>query len=66
MARKIKVLIADGIAHALEAGASGAIIKTADDNALITAIRKVSEGGRFISPKIQQHLRESPPSRSNC
>ena len=63
----IKVIIltsysaSDGIAHALEAGASGAIIKTADDNALITAIRKVSEGGRFISPKIQQLLRESPP-----
>ena len=41
----IKVIIltsysaSDGIAHALEAGASGAIIKTADDNALITAIR---------------------------
>ena len=51
----------DGIAHALEAGARGAIVKTADDSALISAIRKVAAGNRFISPKISQMLRESPP-----
>ena len=51
----------DGIAHALEAGARGAIIKTADDNALITAIRKVAAGGRFVSPNIKKMLKESPP-----
>ena len=51
----------DGIAHALEAGARGAIIKTADDNALIAAIRKVAGGGRFVSPNIKKMLKESPP-----
>ena len=51
----------DGIAHALEAGAHGAIIKTADDNALIAAIRKVAGGGRFVSPNIKKMLKESPP-----
>ena len=51
----------DGIAHALEAGAHGAIIKTADDNALIAAIRKVAGGERFVSPNIRKMLKESPP-----
>ena len=51
----------DGIAHALEAGARGAIIKTADDNALIAAIRKVAGGERFVSPNIRKMLKESPP-----
>ena len=51
----------DGIAHALAAGARGAIIKTADDNALIPAIRKVAGGGHFVSPNIKKMLKESPP-----
>ena len=64
----IKVVIltsyttSDGIAHALEAGAAGALTKTADDNALVSAIRTVAEGGNYVSPRIQKMLRESPPA----
>ena len=63
----VKVIIltsfgtSDGISHALEAGARGAIMKTADDGALLSAIRKVAAGGQFVSPKIRQALRDSPP-----
>ena len=63
----IKVIIltsyssSDGIAHALNAGASGAIVKTADDSSLISAIHKVADGRQFISPTIRQVMRESPP-----
>ena len=52
----------DGIAHALEAGAAGALTKTADDSALVSAIRTVAEGGTYVSPRIQKMLRESPPA----
>jgi len=51
----------DGIAHALEAGAAGAVTKTADDSLLISAIREVSAGGRFISPTIAKMSHDSPP-----
>ena len=51
----------DGIAHALEAGAAGALTKTADDGALVSAIRTVAAGGTYVSPRIQQALRDSPP-----
>jgi len=51
----------DGIAHALAAGASGALTKTADDDALIAAVRAVASGGRFVSPRIEKMLEEFPP-----
>lgn len=52
---------ADGIAHAIDAGAVGALTKTADDSSLLSAIRIVAGGGRFISPRIARMLQESPP-----
>jgi len=63
----IKIIIlttfgtSDAIAHALEAGAEGAITKTADDSTLISIIRKIAADGQYISPRIQKMLRESPP-----
>ena len=42
----------DDISHALNAGA---------DDELITAIRTIITGGRFISPQINQMLKQSPP-----
>lgn len=51
----------DGIAHALNAGASGALTKTADDDSLIAAVRAVAAGGRFVSPRVEKMLKESPP-----
>ena len=51
----------DGIAHALNAGASGAVLKNSAESELITAIRKVVEGGTYVSPAIQQLLQNDPP-----
>ena len=51
----------DGIAHALQVGAVGAVMKTADDGALVSAIRKVMRGERIISPEIKRMLNEDPP-----
>ena len=63
----VKVLIltsfgeADGIAHALEAGASGALMKNVDYSELVEAIRTIANGGKVIAPEIERMLRESPP-----
>ena len=51
----------DGIAHALAAGAKGAILKNADNAELVKAIRKVAKGGEFLSQEIQQQLLADPP-----
>ena len=52
---------ADGIAHALEAGASGALVKTVELKELVAAIRAVTAGERVISPEIEQILTDDPP-----
>ena len=52
---------ADGIAHALEAGASGALMKNIDYSELVEAIRSVAEGESVIAPEIRKMLAESPP-----
>lgn len=52
---------ADGVAHALECGASGAITKTAEDVELLSVVRKVAAGERFISPEIKKMLKDNPP-----
>ena len=51
----------DGIAHALKNGAKGAILKNADNDQLISAIRTVAQGGKIISPEIRQQLALNPP-----
>ena len=51
----------DGIAHALEAGAKGAILKNADNAELVKAIRTVAQGGEFIAQEIRQQLAANPP-----
>ena len=63
----VKVLIltsygeADGVAHALESGACGALLKTIKLPELIAAIRTVVTGGRVISPEIEQSLSADKP-----
>ena len=52
---------ADGIAHALAAGASGALMKNIDYSELVEAIRSVAAGRSVIAPEIQKMLKESPP-----
>ena len=52
----------DGIKHALDAGATGAVMKTAEDAELVSIIRAVAAGGTVISDEIQQLLTEDPPA----
>ena len=52
---------ADGVAHALDAGAAGALMKTAEDETLVATIRRVAAGERVISPDIRRELTANPP-----
>ena len=52
---------ADGIARALDAGAAGALMKTAEDAALLPAIRDVARGKTVISSEIRKQLDANPP-----
>lgn len=52
----------DAIARALELGAAGAVMKTAEDAELVSMIRKVASGGRVISDEINKLLAEDPPA----
>ena len=52
----------DTIAAALAAGASGAIMKSADDSTLLTAVRAVAAGETFISPEVKGLLAVDPPA----
>lgn len=66
-APEVKVLVlttfgtSDGIAHALDAGATGAIMKNADYEELTDAIRKVARGERAISDEITRQMETDPP-----
>ena len=52
---------ADGIAHALEAGARGAVMKNVDFSELVDAIHAVAAGERAVSPEIERILAAEPP-----
>lgn len=52
----------DTIAAALAAGATGAVMKSADDATLLTAVRAVASGARFISPEVKGALAFDPPA----
>jgi two-component system NarL family response regulator len=47
------------VARALEAGAKGYILKEADGRELLSAIRVVFEGGRYLRPGLAQRLAEN-------
>ena len=51
----------DGIAHALSAGATGALMKSTEFSEFVSAIRTVAAGGRVIAPEIARQLVEDPP-----
>lgn len=48
------------VARAMEAGASGAFVKDADDDQLVEAIRKVAAGESAFSPEIEAMIANSP------
>lgn len=51
--------------RALMAGASGYITKESAARELIVAIRKVYEGGKYVSPELAEHLIETLKTRSS-
>ncbi len=51
----------DGIAHALSAGATGALMKSTEFSEFVAAIRRVAAGERVIAPEIARQLAEDPP-----
>ena len=52
---------AEDINRALTNGATGALMKTASDDQLIAAIRKVASGARVVAPEIAKALKAEPP-----
>lgn len=52
----------DTIAAAIAAGATGAVMKSADDSMLLTAVRAVASGKSFISPEVKGLLAVDPPA----
>jgi DNA-binding NarL/FixJ family response regulator len=53
--------MAAGIAHALDAGALGAMLKNAEYTEIVASIRKVASGIRAVSPEIERMLSNDPP-----
>jgi len=51
---------ADGIAHALEAGAQGAVLKNVEFTELANGIRRIAAGETVISEEIQRILKSEP------
>ena len=51
----------EGVRRALEAGAEGAILKTAEDETLVPTIRRIFKGEKVISPDIQSQMTDNPP-----
>ena len=51
----------DGIAHAIQAGALGAMMKSADHEELAEAIRKVAGGEQAISEEVALQMKIDPP-----
>ena len=52
---------ADGISHALDAGARGAVMKNVEFTELVDAIRAVAAGERYVSPEIKRIIEADPP-----
>ena len=52
---------ADVISRALAAGADGVLLKSAANDDLIDAVRKVASGQRVIASDVQRLLEENPP-----
>ena len=51
----------DEISHAFDAGAKGAILKSADLVGLLAAIRDIAAGNRHCSAEIEQIMADDPP-----
>ena len=56
--------VSDDLAKAIEAGAEGAVTKATANAKLITALRAISAGKRWISPEISELIEQDPPAPS--
>ena len=54
-------ITSDGISHALEKGAVGAVLKSETETALVKAIRLAKEGKSYISAEIVSQIKNDPP-----
>ena len=54
----------DGIANALNAGATGALMKSDPTSDLVATIRKVAKGETSISAEIERLMEEDPPAKA--
>lgn len=53
--------MADGISHALAAGACGALMKDIKLPELVEVLQTVASGGRVLAPEIEQMMKDNPP-----
>lgn len=53
----------DGIANALAAGASGALMKSVANEELLSAIHAIHAGERIVSDEISKLIADDPPAR---
>lgn len=53
--------VSDDLSRALEAGADGAITKSNANAQLLTAIRAIATGKRWVSPEIEKQIATDPP-----
>jgi len=51
----------DGIAHALDAGAEGALLKSAASIDILKAVKRIAEGGHVVSDEVRELLAKAPP-----
>ena len=54
----------DGIANALNAGATGALMKSAPNAQLVAAIRTLAKGGMAVSEEVERLMEEDPPAKA--
>jgi len=50
----------NAVGEALKAGAAGALMKTADDSQIVSVIRRIAAGEKYVSPEIRQSLKSAP------
>lgn len=53
--------VSDDLSRTLEAGADGAITKSNANAQLLTAIRAIAAGKRWVSPEIEKQIATDPP-----
>ena len=54
----------DGISHAMDSGASGALLKNTANTELVPAIRAVMQGKTYLSREVRRLFAEDPPAQT--